>query len=159
MPVGAVIIPVTLFILVAFVAFAYIHYRNQREARRIELHAKILDRIGSAREFGEFLGSDAGRRFLQYLAPESSRPAARLLWNLRTGTVLLVVGLGVFLGISVGAFNSEEADFRIIAVLTTAIGVGMVLASLISYVVAKRIGIVNGDRHELGANRTDVLRG
>jgi hypothetical protein len=140
-------IPIAFFFAVAFVAFVMIQARTRREEKRVELHSRILERIGSAREFGEFLDSDPGTRFLKAISPEVTRPEFRMLGALRAGVVLFTVGIGIFLGISVDAFGDGAADFLIVATILTSVGVGLLLSSAASYVVARRLGLMNGQSH------------
>ena len=42
--------------------------RRQQVRLSAELHTRLLDRIGSAREFGEFLTTESGARFLDAIA-------------------------------------------------------------------------------------------
>lgn len=144
-------IPIAFFFAVAFVAYVMVQARTRREDKRVDLHSKILERIGSAREFGEFLDSDAGTRFLKALSPEVTRPEMRMIGALRAGIVGLTVGLGIFLGIWAGAFGSGAEDFLIIATILSSIGLGLILSSAASYVVARRVGLMNG--HSQTANR------
>jgi hypothetical protein len=134
-----VFIPVTLFLALAFVAFALLQQKTRREAQRLEVHNKLLERIGSAKEFGEFLSTDAGNRFLTAISPERPKPPhERVLTAVRTGTVLLFVGLALFMGIGERAFGTGSDELAIVPTLATGTGVGLLVAALLSYKLAKR---------------------
>jgi hypothetical protein len=79
-----------------------------------EFHSKMLDRIGSASEFGEFFGSEAGERFLESLASEKGAPQTRILAALQWGVTLL----------------------------TPDVGAGTLIASFAAYLLSKRMGLV-----------------
>ena len=70
-----------LFTMVAWVVWVVVDGRRRRERLKAvtEFHQRLLDRIGSAREFGEFLQTDGGNRFVASLAVEKSSPKERIL--------------------------------------------------------------------------------
>jgi hypothetical protein len=135
-----VFIPITLFLAMAFVAYALLQQKTRREAQRLETHNRLLDRIGSAKEFGEFLSTDAGNRFLTAISPERPKPQAeRVLTAVRTGTVLLFVGIGLFMGIGERAFGTDSGELAVVATLATGTGLGLLVAAFISYKLAQRL--------------------
>lgn len=62
------LVPIAILVCAWFVASALMQNRTKREAERLELHVKLLERAGSARELGAFLSSPAGERFLRSLS-------------------------------------------------------------------------------------------
>src|SRR5258708_16242391 len=65
--------------------------RRQQVRLSAELHTRLLDRIGSAREFGEFLATESGARFLDAIALYRNPAQTDLLPPLPSGTVCLLV--------------------------------------------------------------------
>jgi hypothetical protein len=119
--------------------------RTRREAQRLDFQMRLLERVGSAREFGEFLSTEAGHRFLDALTPESARPHARMLAAVRAGVILIVLALGLFAGLENRAFrqNPELVGDLVIVAATT--GLGLLLAALTSYVLARRLGVLDDE--------------
>ena len=95
-----IIIVPSLFFAVGFIVYTIVDgYRRRQQTRTFtEFHTRLLDRIGSAKEFGEFFSSDAGKGFLTALSnSEAAAPQLRILRSLQTGLVLLSLGIGFFM--------------------------------------------------------------
>jgi hypothetical protein len=107
--------------------------RTQREAHRLELHTRLLDRIGSTREFGEFLSSENGQRFLEAITPPTARPQWRLLWALFGGIVLALGGGAAFLA-------GEDSGW-----LAMAVGLSLIVAFAVSWRLARAFGLIDSD--------------
>ena len=88
----------------------------------MELHSKLVGRIGSAREFGEFLSTEAGERFLAGLSSE--RPHERIISAVRGGVVFAVVGVTVVIAADTGALGNERDDLLVVAVILVGLGAG-----------------------------------
>jgi hypothetical protein len=131
--------PVGFFATFAVVVFVIAHQRTKREALRAELHAKLLERIGSAREFGEFLGSPAGERFLQSLAP--AQPLNRLVRSVRVGTFAVAFAL-ILLGADFwNLLGSEGEDMQVFAFFVLASGLAVLASAAVAHAAARRLGI------------------
>ena len=68
--------------------------RRQRLNVFTDFHGKLMDRMGSAKELGDFLQSEGGQQFLETLTVEKDHPANRILRAVQTGLVLLCLGAG-----------------------------------------------------------------
>ena len=139
-----IILPAALGSLVWLVYIIVDGFRRRQRLRVFtEFHSKLLDRIGSAREFGEFFGSEAGRRFLASLASEEGRPQARILAALQWGLTLISLGVAIFILLGNRSFRSDTVDvLAFIATVAIGIGMGSVISSVVSYVMSKRMGMV-----------------
>src|SRR5688572_15330616 len=125
-----VLIPLSAFAASAWVVHIIVDgFRRRHQARlATEFHAKLLDRIGSAKEFGEFLNSSGGTKFLDSLTIEREGGAhIRILRALQAGLVFLMLGLGLF--ILLGNRNmplEAEEGMATFATLMTSVGVGQI---------------------------------
>jgi hypothetical protein len=141
-----VIIVPSLFFMIGFIVYTIVDGFRRRQQTRIftDFHAKLLERIGSAREFAEFFNSDAGNRFLDSLSSsEAGAPQLRILRSLQSGLVLLAVGIGFFLLVNERAFSIDGADgLLVVATAATAIGAGLIVSTAMSYVLSKRMGLI-----------------
>jgi DNA-directed RNA polymerase specialized sigma24 family protein len=74
-----ILIPISAFAAMAWVIHVVVDGFRRRQQLRLttEFHGKLLDRIGSAHEFGEFLNTSGGARFLDSLLTPRERA---LLW-------------------------------------------------------------------------------
>lgn len=146
----AVLIPLGFFAAVAWSINVVVSSRRQQRQIQLstEFHSRLLDRIGSAKEFGEFLNTEGGTKFLRSLTIETEGlPHARIIRALQAGLVLLTLGLGLFLltGMRRLAHPTEEG-LVVFATITLSVGVGLLLSSASSYVLSKRMGLLDDDR-------------
>lgn len=145
-----IIIVPSLFFMVGFIVYTVVDGYRRRQQTKVftEFHAKLLDRIGSAREFGEFFNSEAGSRFLDSLSSsEAGAPQVRILRSMQSGLVLLAVGIGFFMLLNERTFSLEAADgLVVVATAATAIGAGLVVSTGMSYVLSKRMGLIGRPR-------------
>lgn len=142
----AIAVPLGFFAMVCFVVYVIANSRRRREQQRVELHGKLLDRIGSAREFGEFLATEAGERFLAGLSPE--RPHERIISTVRGGVIFAVVGVTLLIAAYAGTLGDERDDLSIVAIILLGVGVGLLLAAAASYAIARRFGVIAIDRNK-----------
>ena len=159
-----VFVPISAFIATAWVIHIVVDGFRRRQQIRLatEFHGKLLDRIGSAKEFGEFLNTTGGTRFLESMTVEREGGGAqiRILRAVQSGFVFLALGLGLFILIGStdlglndfdGAFperrGDEEAGFAVMATICTSVGVGLLLSAFASYGLSKRLGLLDESDH------------
>jgi hypothetical protein len=119
-------------------------YRRRLQLRSAaELQARVLDRIGSAREFGEFLATDAGARFLDAITVERRVVQTGILRALQFGIVALVVGVALLM---LGSRSLLSQGALALGIIATALGAGLLLASSVSYGAAKHMGLLTQKR-------------
>jgi hypothetical protein len=149
-----IIIVPSLFFLIGYIVFVGVDgYRRRQQTRAYtEFHSKLLDRIGSAKEYGEFFSSDAGDRFLSALSSsDAAAPQLRILRSLQTGLVLLALGIGLFMLTNRREFGLDAMDgLMVTATAATAIGSGLVVSTAMSYVLSKRMGLMDRPRVKQG---------
>src|SRR5262249_49264045 len=95
--------------------------------------------VGSAREFGEFLGSEAGERFLEALAP--LEPRNRLFTSIRVGTFAIAFALIVLFADFWRLLGSEGDDLRILGIVVLAFGLATLASAALSHAAARRLGL------------------
>ena len=155
-----VFVPISAFIATAWVIHIVVDGFRRRQQIRLatEFHGKLLDRIGSAKEFGEFLNTTGGTKFLDSMTVEREGGGAqiRILRAVQTGFVFLALGIGLFVLIGTtdlgfddypGARNDEQAGFAVMATIATSIGVGLLLSAYASYGLSKRLGLLDESDH------------
>lgn len=140
-----IIVPAAFF-TVGFIVYVIVEgFRRRSQSKMVtEFHTRLLDRIGSAKEFGDFFASDAGRRFMESLSnTETGSPQMRILKSVQLGLVLLALGIGLFILTDQRAFSLEAADGLVVtATVTAAIGAGLVVATLITYLLSWQMGLL-----------------
>ena len=127
--------------------------RSRREQHRLELQKAVLERVGSVKDFAEFLTTQQGEKFLASLAPTHFRTHHRGLWSVRIGVVLVTVGLFVFFGLHTPYFGSPggaTTPLLMIILLVIAVGVGMLLSAVASFMIARALGLSDGQTSRKG---------
>ena len=137
----------------AYIAYLIVEAMRARQRMRLtsEFQAKLLDRVGSAQELGAFLNSEGGARLLATMSPSrlEGGPHQRILRALQTGVVLLALGVALFVYIGVRALPIAGEDVvAMIATVSCALGVGLLMAAGASYRVSTRMGLLNTRRDE-----------
>jgi hypothetical protein len=158
-------IAVTVASLVAWFVRTFIDYRRWLRVSRVqtEVHNKLLDRFASTNELMTYVQTSAGRRFLESapipLDPgPSSRPLgapfSRILWSVQVGVVLVVGGLG-FQYVKGGMIEEVAQPLALMGVLATAFGMGFILSGLASYLLSRRLGLLDPVAVPPATERTD----
>ena len=131
------------FSLVAWIVFVFVDGRRRREQLRAvsEFHAKILDKMGSTADFGAFLETDGGRRFMKSLTVDGPSAKTRMLGSAQTGIVCTAIGLALL--ILGGIFYYLREGLWVIGGVVTACGVGFIVSTLASYRLSKALGLLD----------------
>ena len=142
-----IIIVPSAFFLVGFIVYTIVEgYRRRSQAKMVtEFHGRLLDRIGSAKEFGDFFASDAGKRFMDSLSSsDSGSPHVRILRSVQTGLVMLALGIGLFILTNQRTFSLEAMDGLVVtATVTAAIGAGLIASTVITYLLSWQMGLLS----------------
>jgi hypothetical protein len=136
--------------LLVWLVRTLVDYRRWNRLAKVQtdVHTKILDRFTANEDLLAYIQSPAGSKFLESspikldAAPRSvGAPLGRILWSLQGGLVLISGGLGLQI---VGGHTRHEAAAPLLAlgVLAIALGVGFVVSAIISYVISKRLGLI-----------------
>lgn len=151
-----IIIVPSFFAMVAWIVYVIVDGLSRRQHLRVftEFHTRLLDRIGSAHEFGQFLGTEGGMRFLDSLSIERGAPQRRILNAVQTGIVLLAMGLALFM---LAGGRQDEEEFMVFATVATSLGVGLLVAAAVSYVLSRYMGLFDADprRRDIRDRRTE----
>ena len=128
-----------------------IDYRRWGRLAKVqaEAHTKLLDRFTGNDELLAYVQSPAGARFLKSSpitldgsARTMGAPLARILWSIQAGMVLTVTGLG--LGYVSRRIDPYHADpVFMFSVLALSIGIGFILSAFASYILSRRLGLMN----------------
>jgi hypothetical protein len=120
-------------------------FRTRLLLTRAEMHARVLDRIGTGPDALELLKSGAGLELLNAGAPERGAPQSRILASLQAGIVIGLAGLACL--ILRGTFPEPDAQAGIgfIGGLSLAVGVGFVVSAVVANRLSRAWGL-------LGAN-------
>jgi hypothetical protein len=148
--------------IAAFAAFACflgallwmirVFLENRRWARifklQSEVHGRLIDKFGSNQELSLYMGTEAGKRFLEAapistgLEPDQRVPSAvaRVLTPLQIGIVLVLLGGGFLLL----RHTRPEMEIPMLILGTIALmpGLGFIISAGITWVLAARLGLM-----------------
>jgi hypothetical protein len=118
--------------------------RRQRLRLLMDFNTRLIDRLGSVSDFGEFAASEAGTKFLGSVMAEAPplRPGERILRAIQVGIVSIALGFGL---LSLGwYFQAESNDaFIVVGVIALSLGIGFLLSSLASYRISASLGLLS----------------
>jgi len=113
-----------------------------------EVHGKLIDKFSDSHELASYMGTEAGKRFLE-AAPipvsfeqEQRMPnaVARVLTPLQVGIVLVLLGVGFFLLRHVNV--EARTPMLILGTVTLMPGLGFILSAGITWLLASRLGLM-----------------
>ncbi|MEI6668237.1 MAG: hypothetical protein WCP29_08780 [Acidobacteriota bacterium] len=135
------LVPIVLFGVIGWIVHTAVmagRHKHQLKATA-DFQAKILEKMGSAKDFGEFLETDGGRRFMGSLTIEGPSAKTRIVRSTERAIVCLSVGIGFLM---LGSWF-EESRMGMIAIgtIVTACGVGSVISCGSSYFLSKSFGL------------------
>jgi len=136
------------FALIAWIAFVLVDGKRRREQLKItsEFNAKILEKMGSTAEFGAFLETEGGRRFMKLLTIEGPSAKTRMLGATQTGIVCTSIGVAML--ILGGIFYYLRDGLWVMGGIVTACGIGFIVSTLASYRLSKTLGLLDGGGEE-----------
>ena len=117
-----------------------------------EVHTKLMDRFSGNEELLAYIKSPAGAKFLESSpitldgSPRSvGAPLARILWSVQGGVVLIAAGIGLqFVSAKMPSEASQAMEG--LGMLSIALGLGFVISAIISFVISKRLGLIEPPR-------------
>jgi hypothetical protein len=142
--------------VVIWIISTLVNYRRWYRTSKVqtEVHTKLLERFSSNEDLMAYMQTPAGRRFLESAplpldgpARSVGAPLSRILWSLQAGVVLAVASLGV-LFVSNRVVEEIAQPLFAIGVLVLAIGTGFVVSAGASFVLSKRLGLLDGPAAE-----------
>src|SRR5688572_25718655 len=133
-------------VVVCFIFWVWINGRQKTRTIQAmsEFHNRLLEKIGSAKDFADFMQSDGGARFLDSMTLERTDPNQRILGSIQTGAVLLMLGLGLL-----GCAFLTEKGFEIwmfLGSISGSLGLGFLISSAVTYHLSRKLGLLEERR-------------
>ena len=132
------------FALVAWIVFVFVDGKRRREQLKAtsEFNAKILEKMGSTAEFGAFLETEGGKRFMKSITVDGPSAKTRMLGSTQTGIVCTSVGIAML--ILGGIFYYLRDGLWVIGGIVAACGIGFIVSTVASYRLSKALGLLEG---------------
>lgn len=161
-----VVLPIS-FLALAWVIGQIIQMFRHRAHLRAQtgFHNRMMEKFGSSSEFTAYLQSDAGKDFFDNLASEPATPLHKILGSIQKGTVLTLLGLGLFVLGKMFAEPQLDKFFAqpqggtvmiILGVVSFMIGAGFLVSAAISYRLAKSWGMISAGNPRVSAEPNSV---
>lgn len=139
-----VLVVMTIFATLGWTVHVLVDWRRRRERLKVftDFHSRLIDRMGSAKEFAEFLQTSGGQNFLDTLSVERGHPADRIARAVQVGIILTSVGLALFLATNRVA-TEIEGGYYVLSSIILALGIGFLLSAVSSYALARTFGLLH----------------
>jgi hypothetical protein len=150
--------------LIALIWLTRVFLENRRWGRifklQSEVHGRLIDKFSSNQELALYMGTEAGKRFLEAapipvgFQPEQRVPnaVARVLTPLQIGIVLVLLGGGFFL------LRNAEHGFRtpmmVLGTIAIMPGIGFIISAGITWFLAQRLGLMPTNDADSSPNLT-----
>jgi hypothetical protein len=136
------------FALVAWIVFVFVDGKRRRDQLKVtsDFNAKILEKMGSTADFGAFLDTEGGKRFMKSLTVDGPSAKTRMLGATQTGIVCTSIGLAML--ILGGLFYYLRDGLWVMGGIITACGVGFIVSTLASYRLSKTLGLLDTEAIE-----------
>jgi hypothetical protein len=143
---------VFLCMLGALLWLTHVLLENRRWNRifklQTDVHGKLIERFGTSQEVLTYMGTDAGKRFLEAtpiaVGFERSQPVpspvARVLTPLQIGVVMTLLGVGLLL--LRGSIPDAAAALLFLGTVVLMLGLGFIISAGITFVLARRLGLM-----------------
>jgi hypothetical protein len=131
-----VLVPIAAFAMVVLLVWFGHKVKRTRIQEQGELRKRLLDKFSSGQELTEFLATPQGQSFLKDQEAAQRSPRARIISAVGSGIVLLMLGAAFF------ALNYLKAGFVYPATILTALGIGILVATAISYYLYKKWNMI-----------------
>jgi len=126
---------------------------NRLISTQTEFHTKLMDRFSASNDLLAYVQSPAGTRFLQSTpiaidaAPRSmGAPLGRILWSVQGGVVLIAAGVGLSV-VSRQVGDDAAQPLHALGVIGIALGIGFAASAIISFLISRRLGLID-DRQQ-----------
>ncbi len=127
-----------------------IDYRRWNRLTKVQtdVHTKLLDRFSTNEDLIAYIQSPAGAKFLESspitldAGPRSvGAPLGRILWSVQAGLVLAALGIGLEV-VSGRVGRDASQPLHALGVLGIAVGLGFVISAIISFMISRRLGLI-----------------
>ena len=103
-----------------------------RRKQRMTMQQHVLDKFASAKDFAEFLQSEAGQKYLMGFTDAAASPRSSILNSVRLGIVLVFAGAGLHI-------QDVAMAARRVGMMLMMIGIGFLVSAAVSYVLARKL--------------------
>lgn len=136
-----VVIVVSQFAFVAFLVAIAVNYRQKTLDRRSQERLRVLERFASSQELSEFLATERGGQFLRLFAVQAGNPARVIVTGVAVSVLVGFIGAALLL---LSWLDAQDlgVEYMVAAVITLAVALGILAASMLSLRLARTLGLL-----------------
>jgi len=144
-----IIVPALFLAIVWMIRIAVESRRwNHTFKQQSEVHARLIDKLGTSQDLAAYMETEAGKRFLMAspvamgseLGQRMPNVVARVLTPLQAGIVMTLLGIGLFFLRHAGP--DMETGMTVLGTLALTPGIGFILSAGATWVLAHRLGLM-----------------
>jgi hypothetical protein len=141
----------TVMFVLVWIVRTLVEYRRWNRTSKVhtEVNNKLLDRFTSNEDLLAYIQTPAGRKFIESAPLPMDSPArpvgapfARILWSVQIGVVLAAGAFGLLFVSDHLALQEVGQPVFVIGVLALAVGSGFIVSAAASYVISRRLGLL-----------------
>ncbi|MCK4762177.1 MAG: hypothetical protein KAW12_08270 [Candidatus Aminicenantes bacterium] len=141
MQITEVVVMLGMFVFWAWVVYIILEWRRMKH--KSQMQHKIIEKFGAVQELNDFLQSESGNKFMNFLTIGGTGPKEKLLSSISKGVILSIVGAAFFvIGPFFSEFTKDVRLFQAIGIVVIALGVGFLVSTFISYQLSKKWGLI-----------------
>ena len=133
------IFSVAVCVLFAWVFKVILDWRKSKY--KSDLQHKLVDKFGNVQDLNAFLETEGGSKFLNSLTINGNLLKQKILSYITRGVILVFLGAGFF--VIGGLFIEEQRFFFLGGIIASALGLGFLVSTVISFIISKIWGIIN----------------
>ncbi len=147
--VGTVFLTVTCVLI--WIVRTLVEYRRWHRTSKVhtEVNNKLLDRFTSNEDLLAYIQTPAGRKFIESAPLSVDSPArpvgapfSRILWSVQVGVVLAAGAMGLLFVSDRVMLPEVGQPLFVLGVLALALGSGFIVSAAASYVISRRLGLL-----------------
>ena len=139
-------IPFGAFAMISWIVYVTVEGVRRWHQQRIlgQARMKLLERIGSVEDLGEFVKSGAADRILGAEVEVAHPPAVRIIRATQSGIVLLMLGAGLYAFPVMRPLDpGATTAIVLIGTIMATLGIGLLLSAAASYRLSRQLGLLN----------------
>lgn len=151
----AIIAP-AFFSMIAFIVWIVVNGWQRRHHLKLmtDFNSRLLERMGSVKDFTEFIHTEGGAQFMDNLKVERSptRAETGILRAIQFGIVLVMLGFGLiatgrYLTYRYSAFDEYE-PLMIFGMIALSLGIGFLVSAAASYRLGRMLGVLTSKKSQ-----------
>jgi len=152
-PLALASVVIVLFSILGWIIKGIMNHRRWLRVSKLQtdMQNKLLERFTSNEEMLAFIQTSAGQRFLESASVATepgprtlSAPVGRILWSIQLGIVILVAGVGLeMVSYKLSNYADAVTGFQVTGGIVIALGLGFILSALGSFMLSRRLGLMD----------------